>query len=204
MPPDDPDTDQLLAEAVAQNGVATQQLFARFGPRLRRMVAVNLDQRVSARVDPSDIVQEAFAEAFQRLPDYIRTRPISFYPWLRQIAWQRLLKLHRAHIAARRRSVQREDVTMRLPDDSVSELAKRLVASGTNPERKLLQQEIRKRVRMALDELQSKDRSLLIMRYLEHMNLKEISEVLKVTPAAAQMRHARALLRLEQYLADLK
>jgi RNA polymerase sigma-70 factor (ECF subfamily) len=204
MPSDDPDIDQLLSQAAAGDEVATQQLLARHRPRLRRMVAVHLDQRVSARIDPSDIVQEALAEAFQRLPEYIRRRPISFYPWLRQIAWQRLVKLHRAHITAGRRSVRREDDAMRLPDDSVVELAKRLVASGTNPERKLLQKEIRERVRTALDQLQPQDRSLLIMRYLEHMTIREISEVLKLTPAATQMRNARALLRLGQYLADLQ
>jgi RNA polymerase sigma-70 factor (ECF subfamily) len=204
MPPEDPDTDQLLAQAAAGDEVATQQLLARHRPRLRRMVAVHLDQRVSARIDPSDVVQEALAEAFQRLPEYIRRRPISFYPWLRQITWQRLVKLHRAHITAGRRSVHREDDAMQLPDDSVLELAKRLVASGTNPERKLVRQEIRERVRSALDQLQPQDRSLLIMRYLEHMTIREISEVLKLTPAATQMRNARALLRLGQYLADLQ
>jgi RNA polymerase sigma-70 factor (ECF subfamily) len=168
------------------------------------MVAVHLDPRITARVDPSDVVQEALAEAFQRLPRYIERRPVSFYPWLRKIAWQRLMKLHRSHIAAGRRSVRREDAaTVRLPDESVAKLAERLAASGTAPSERLVQEEVRERVRAALDELSPNDRELLVMRYLEHMPLKEISEVLAITPAAAKMRHARALVRLEQLLGEL-
>jgi RNA polymerase sigma-70 factor (ECF subfamily) len=205
MPADNPDTDQLLEQAAAGDEAAAQELLARHRPRLRRMVAVHLDSRISARVDPSDVVQEALAEAFQRLPEYIQRRPVSFYPWLRQIAWQRLVKLHRAHIAAGRRSVHREgDAAIPLPDESALELIDRLAGSGTEPSQRMMQEEIRERVRIALDELGASDRVLLVMRYLEHMTLKEISEVLKVTPAAVKMRHARALQRLERVLGDLK
>jgi RNA polymerase sigma factor (sigma-70 family) len=63
---------------------------------------------------------------------------------------------------------------------------------------------MRERVRSVLDELPANDRELLVMRYLEHMRLKEISEVLNITPAAAKMRHARALVRLEQLLGELE
>jgi RNA polymerase sigma-70 factor (ECF subfamily) len=204
MPVDNPDTDQLLAQVSAGDEAAAQKLLARHRPRLRRMVAVHLDRRISARLDPSDVVQEALAEAFQRLPEYVAKRPVSFYPWLRQIAWQRLVKLHRAHIAAGRRSVRREgDLPVRLPDESFHELAELLASSGADPGQRLVQQEIRQRVRNALENLRPQDRIVLVMRYLEHMTLREISEVLGVTPAAAKMRHARALLRLEDLLGDV-
>jgi RNA polymerase sigma-70 factor (ECF subfamily) len=164
---------------------------------------VHLDPRLSARIDPSDVVQEALAEAYTRLPRYLQERPVSFYPWLRQIAWQRLVKLHRAHISAGKRSVERErEAIVPLSDASVLELAEQLTSSGTEPGQRLVRQEIRERVRAALDQLRPQDRELLVMRYLEHLSMKEISEVLLVTPAAAKMRHARALLRLEVILSD--
>jgi RNA polymerase sigma-70 factor (ECF subfamily) len=40
----------------------------------------------------------------RRLADYLRNRPLPFYPWLRQIAWDRLIELRRRH-RARKRSV---------------------------------------------------------------------------------------------------
>ena len=99
MPYESPDTDQLLEQVAAGSDSAAQSLLARHRRRLSRLVAVHLDPRISARVDPSDVVQELLTEAFQRLPRYVIERPVSFYPWLRQIAWQRLRKLHRGGTA---------------------------------------------------------------------------------------------------------
>src|SRR4051794_25150155 len=87
MPPPGPDTDQLLADAGRGDADARGRLLERHRPRLRRMVALRLDRRLAARADPSDVVQEALLEAAARLDEYLRSRPIPFYPWLRRIAW---------------------------------------------------------------------------------------------------------------------
>ena len=198
-----PDTDQLLRQTAAGDDSAAQALLARYQSRLRRMVAVHLDRHVCARIDPSDVVQEALVEAYQLLPRYVDNPTISFYPWIRQIAWQRLIKVHRAHIASCRRSVYREnDVIMSLPDDSVCDLAAQLAPKSAGPEQFVMREEVREHVRAALEELRPQDRILLVMRYLEHMSLKEIGEALQITTAAAKMRHARALQRLERHLRD--
>ena len=198
-----PDTDQLLKRVSAGDPSATQELLDRYRPRLRAMVAVHLDQRISARIDPSDVVQEAMVEALAKLPSYAQERTISFYPWLRQIAWQRLVKLHKKHLAATRRSVKREDrAELPLSDDSIIQLADRLASSGTEPGQALVKEEIRERVRAALDELRYADREVLVMRYLEHLSIKEISASLEVTQDTIKKRHTRALERLERVLGD--
>ena len=69
------DTDQLLNRASAGDPSATQELLDRYRSRLRGMVAVHLDQRISARVDPSDVVQEALAEARLARTGLGRNRP---------------------------------------------------------------------------------------------------------------------------------
>lgn len=204
MPDSQPDTDQLLNLTVAGDQTAAQELMTRYRPRLRRMVVVHLDRRISARIDPSDVVQEAFAEAFQKLSSYAKERTISFYPWLRQIAWQRLVKLHKTHLAAARRSVAREDHgKLPLPDESVAQLVDRLTSSASEPAQKVVKEEICQRVRTALAGLRAADRELLVMRYLEHMSLKEISEATATSLTAVRKRHTRALERLEQELTDL-
>src|SRR5207248_2646216 len=92
--PDDAETEELLARARRGDDSARQTLLARHRDRLGRMVAVRLDRRVAPRVDPSDVVQEALFEADRRLPEYLREHPLPFYPWLRRIAWERLVKIH--------------------------------------------------------------------------------------------------------------
>src|SRR5262245_33964409 len=131
-PSPDPDTDQLLADASRGDAHARGRLLERHRPRLRRMVAVRLDRRLAARVDPSDVVQEALLEASARLDEYLRDRPIPFYPWLRRLAYVRVADAYRRHLRAGRRSVEREEPAP-LPDGSAMELADRLLAPGGGP-----------------------------------------------------------------------
>jgi RNA polymerase sigma-70 factor (ECF subfamily) len=85
------DTDELIARASKGDDLARQQLLVRHRDRLRQMVAVRMDPRLAARVDPSDIVQEAPADATVHLSDDLRDRPMPFYVWLRRLAWERLV-----------------------------------------------------------------------------------------------------------------
>jgi RNA polymerase sigma-70 factor (ECF subfamily) len=61
------DTDELLDRTGRGDDRARDLLMARHRARLRTMIAVRMDPRFAARVDPSDIVQEALADANQLL-----------------------------------------------------------------------------------------------------------------------------------------
>jgi RNA polymerase sigma-70 factor (ECF subfamily) len=129
-----PDTDELLRLTGAGDRGARGALLERHRDRLRRMIALRIDPRLAARVDPSDVVQEALAEADRRLDRYVHEQPLPFYPWLRQLAWDRLADQHRRHVQADRRSVKREEAApWGLPDSSAAELADRLFAPGESP-----------------------------------------------------------------------
>jgi RNA polymerase sigma-70 factor (ECF subfamily) len=197
-----PDTAELIELTVRGDAAARQQLLVRHRKRLVKMVAVRLDRGVAARLDPSDVVQEALAEAAQHLDEFLRTRPVPYYAWLRQFAWERLVKLHRHHIRSKKRSVTREEAwSMPLPEDSVLRLA-RLVASGASPSQALIRNELRERLRAALDELAPHDREILVMRNLEQLPIAEIAEVLGLTEGAVKVRHLRALRRLRAILGE--
>ena len=165
-----------------------------------RMVAVRLDKRLAARVDPADIVQEALLDAAQNLDEYLRTRPLPYYPWLRQFAWQRLSKLHRHHLGTKRRDAGREQSwDGALPDHSAALLAQRLLASnGTSPSRQAIRSELKERVQAALAKLSERDREVLVLRHLEQMTTAEIAATLAISEAAVKKRHVRALERLRE------
>lgn len=199
--PDSPDTEILLQRAARGDRMAVEELLRRHRRRLRQMVALRLDSRLKTRIDPSDVVQDALLEASRRLPDYLRDRPLPYYPWLRQIAWQRLYDLHVLHVETQERSVTREaHLQMELSDESLMHLAKRLVFSGSGPTTHVLRDELRWRVQLALDKLHAFDRELLILRYLEQLSSKEIGAILGATEAAVNMRHLRALKRMQKVL----
>jgi RNA polymerase sigma-70 factor (ECF subfamily) len=136
------------------------------------------------------------------LAAYLRDRPLPFYPWLRRIAWERLVKVHRRHLQARIRSAAREEPGgLPLPDESAVDLARRLAASGTSPSARVVREEVCIRVRSALDHLGPRDRDVLVMRYLEQLTNREIAAALGITEGAVKVRHLRALERLRGLLA---
>jgi RNA polymerase sigma-70 factor, ECF subfamily len=198
---DQVDTDWLVEQARRGSAEARTGLMERHRARLRQMVSLRLDPRLAARVDPSDVVQEALAAAYPRLDGYLSNPPLPFYPWLRQFAWDCLLQLHRRHVKAGRRSVKREEVsTPGLSNESVLKLSERLMSRGSSPSNHMIRQELRDRLQAALAKLAPGDREILVMRNLEQMPAVEIAAVLGVKEGTVRVRHLRALERLRALL----
>jgi RNA polymerase sigma-70 factor (ECF subfamily) len=195
--PDSADTQGLLERARAGDRVAFEQLFARYRAFLRQVVELRMDPRLRARVDPSDVVQEAQLDAFRQLGDFLDRRPMPFRLWLRKAAQQRLLKVQRRHVETARRAVGRE---LALPEQSSVLLAEHLLASASTPSERLGRSEAARRVRQAVAQLPEADREILVLRDFEGLSNQEVAYLLRVDPAAASKRHARALLRLRQVL----
>ena len=198
------ETERLLRLACSGDEAAKNELFDRYRGRLRQMVAARLDGRLNARVDPSDVVQDALRDAARRFDSYFADDPQrGVYLWMRQITWDRLTDLHRKHISTEKRSVARERRwAPSLNDESVLALAKSLVATDTNPEWHAIQAEMSARVREALDGLKENDREILVLRHLEELEVPEIAELLGISPTTVTTRHLRALQRLRKSLGD--
>lgn len=195
------DTTQLMERARAGDSDAVDCLLRRHTDRLKRMVAIRMDQRVRARFDPSDVIQESLVIAHSRLGDYLEKRPLPFYPWLRGIAWEKLLQLQEKHLEAQKRSVRREEkIDLRVTDESISELAQLLAGSMTAPSERMMRDELRDRVRKALRSLRHHDREILELLYLEQLKSNEIAAVLDLSPATVRKRHYRALTRLSRLI----
>jgi len=59
------------------------ELFDRYRQRLRLMVHLRMDRRLQARIDSSDVLQEAFLEAAERYENYKRKPTMPPLLWLR-------------------------------------------------------------------------------------------------------------------------
>ena len=203
LPPSGPDdTDLLLRSAAAGDTVAIESLLERHRKRLRRMIALRLDDRLAARVDASDVVQEALADAARKLADYARNRPLPFYPWLHRLAAERLAEVHRRHRRSKARSVVREEANaFAWPDSSSRLIVDCLAASDPTPSHALIREERSRHVHAALQGLPAIDREILMMHYLEELNFPEIAAILDIGEGAAKMRHLRALRRIRALMA---
>ena len=199
--PDSEKIRELVDLAVQGDRGAMDQLLAPHRDRLRRMVAVRIDPRLAARVDPSDVVQETLVEASKQLADYLDRRTLPFYTWLRELAWKRLVGLYRFHVLAQRRSVEREQADwIGLSDDSALGLAGQLAATMSSPSERFAQAELKDRLQAALAQLSTQDREIIVMRHLEQLQVEEIAAILNMSPSAVKMRRMRAFERLRMIL----
>ncbi|MEZ6115792.1 MAG: sigma-70 family RNA polymerase sigma factor [Pirellulaceae bacterium] len=198
---DETNTEQLLQRARNGNTDAVDQLFERHRRRLRGMVQVRMDPRLMSRLDPSDVVQETLVVAHKRFDDFLENRPIPFYPWLRRMAWNHLVDLHRRHVGSQKRSVNRE-VQFGISDNSALLLAGQLSSSSMSPSQKLMEKELKQRVMETLDAMPEDQREIIVMRHLEGMSIDEIAAALDMPKGTVMSRHFRGLQAMRRILDD--
>ena len=202
MGSDDSAVSDLLRRAAAGDEQAANDLFARHRDRLRAMVRLRLNRRLQGRVDPSDVLQEAYLEVSKGFADYLRDPKIPFYLWLRHVTGQKLIAVHRRHLGARMRDADRELSLYRgaLPQASSASLAAQLLGRLTSASRAALRAELQLRVQEALNGMDPLDREVLALRHFEMLTNSEVAEVLGVKKSAASNRYVRALERLRDLL----
>jgi RNA polymerase sigma-70 factor (ECF subfamily) len=72
MASDPSESSELLRRAGAGDQEAVTELFSRYRDRLRAMVRLRLNRRLQGRVDPSDVLQEAFLEISKGFPERLK------------------------------------------------------------------------------------------------------------------------------------
>ena len=199
------ETLRLIGLARAGDRQALSALLERHRDRLRRMVELRLDWRLQARIDASDIVQDAFLEIASRLDEYLRAPELPLFLWLRLVVGQRLATVHRHHLGTQMRDAGREVSLYRdaLPAASSAALAGQLLGRQTSPSQAAIRAERVIRLQEALNTLDAVDREVLALRHFEQLTAAETARVLGISEEAAAKRYIRALKRLKQILAGM-
>jgi RNA polymerase sigma-70 factor, ECF subfamily len=199
------EAEALLRRAADGDPECWGTLWTLHAPRLRRLVAFRMDQRLQGRLDPSDVIQEACLEAWQHLADYLRDPDLPFFLWLRGIAGNKLRELHRHHLGTQMRDAGREVSIYRgtMPEASSAALAAQLLGHGTHASEAAIRAEVKVRLQEALNQLDPLDREVLALRHFEQLSPRETAQVLGIKEKAAGMRYVRALRRLKEVLIAL-
>jgi RNA polymerase sigma-70 factor, ECF subfamily len=198
------ETTELLARLRAGDKRALVDLFQRYRGRLKRMVELRMDWRLQARLDASDVLQEAFLDIASRLDDYLREPKLSPFVWLRLCVGEELVNLHRRHLGTRMRDAGREvSLNRGLPAASSAALASMLLGKLTSPTQAAVRAEQIARLQEALNALEPLDREVLGLRHFEQLSRGETAQILGVSEDAAAKRYVRALKRLKEILAQL-
>ena len=176
--------------------------FSRYEDRLLRMVVFRLDPRLQGRIDPSDVLQETYLNAAKRLDGYLENPAAPVFVWLRGIAEQTMIDVHRRHLGAKARNASLEislHRTGRGLATSVS-LAAQLVADITSPSQAAVREEMLAELQDAFEVMDPIDREVLALRHFEGLTNVEVAEVLGLRATAASNRYIRALRRLKSVL----
>ncbi len=204
MWPDSEETQNLLRQAREGDAQAVNHLMERHRQSLRRMVQLRLDRALAGRVDASDVVQDVLIEANTRLDDFVRDGSMPFHLWLRQLAKDRIIDMHRRHRGAQRRSVDREEQMVAGGNSDRSEFDRMagLEDQELTPAAASIRRELESRFLSALGELNEDDREIVMMRHYEHLSNSDVATTLGLSPAAAGMRYLRALRKLRSVLGE--
>jgi RNA polymerase sigma-70 factor (ECF subfamily) len=192
----------LLQRAGQGDQQALGELFARHQSRLRRMVQLRLDRRLQGRLDPSDVLQEAYLEFARSLAEYLGNPQVPIFLWLRLITGRKLQALHRHHLGTQARDAGREVSLHRgpLPEASSVSLAAQLLGRYTTPSQQAVRAELQIHIQEALNSMDPIDREVLALRHFEQLSNSETAQVLNLSEAAASNRFVRALKRLKAIL----
>jgi RNA polymerase sigma-70 factor (ECF subfamily) len=202
MDQDENNSVDLIRRAAAGEAAALAALWERHRGRLRQMIRLRLDRRLQSRVDPSDVLQEAYLDLADRLTDYARDHPMPPYLWMRLVTGQRLMQVHRRHLGAAMRDADREISLHQgaLPQASSASLAAHLLGHLTSASQAAVRAERQLQLQQALNAMEPVDREIIALRHFEELSNGEAADVLGLSKGAASKRYVRAMIRLQAVL----
>jgi RNA polymerase sigma-70 factor (ECF subfamily) len=181
---------------------ALAELFSIYRPRLWRMVNFRLHPRLQGRVDPDDVLQDAWLMAVNRITYFLRDASHSSFIWFRMIVNQALIDLHRHHLGAEKRNAARDVPVFSgwASGSTSSSMAFHLCGHLTSPSSAVNRAELAKQLDTILQGMNEVDREVLALRHFEELSNSETARVLNMSEQAASGRYIRALGRLKQIL----
>ena len=188
----------LVLNHLRKGGVTElTNLFEHHRTSLRNLIKRNLNGKLLARFDPSDIIQEAFIRAKERLDQYLESPKIHPNIWIRILCRQLLFEQTRSQLRACRTPFKEVGAVEGQP---VVEL---LVDSTTSARTKLAVKEAQAELWQELANLPTLESEIIDMRHADCMTFREIGEILEMNTEAVKKRYYRALKSLRENAGEL-
>lgn len=194
------DPGHLLQRARAGDGSTLGRLLERYRPYLELLARVQIGRRLQGKVDPSDVVQEAFLGASRDFPKFRGTTEPEFLSWLRQVLASVLANLVRHYQGTQRRDVRLERQLAVELGQSSQALDRQLVAAQSSPSQQAIRREQSVLLAEALGRLPEEWRELLILRHLDGLSFPEVARRLGRTVDVVKKQWPRALASLRRLL----
>ena len=175
----------------------------RFRDYLRLLARLELDPRLRAKLDPSDLVQQTLLYAHRALPSFTFRGDRELAAWLRRILANQLADAAR-HLGRQRRNAGRERSLEAALEASSARLEAFLADDGSSPSEGAERNERLLRLAAALAILPDAQREAVTLHHLQGRSLAEVALNLGRTPAAIMGLLHRGLKALRDQLRDLE
>jgi RNA polymerase sigma-70 factor (subfamily 1) len=189
--------DSLLECATRGEAAALSTLLKRHGPEVARKLKVGDKWR--SVLDPDDVMQITYVEAFLRIGEFRPRGPKSFRSWLRQIAANNLRDAIRG-FSRDKRPPPKLRLDAPGTEDSVAALYELLGVTSTTPSRVVEREEAVAMLESAIRELPRDYATVVRLHHLEGMTGPAVANVMGRSRGAVFMLLARAHDRLREIL----
>lgn len=189
--------DALVARAVSGDADALGELLYQHGPAIEQNLRIGRAWR--AALDPADVMQVTYLEAFLGIERFDPSRAGAFPAWLQRIAENNLRDAIRG-LERQKRPPAEQRAELPVDGDSMMGLCVLLGATTTTPSRIMARGDLQRAVEAAVASLPP-DYATVIRRYdLESQSIAQVAAELGRSPGAVHMLRARAHDRLRELL----
>lgn len=196
-----PGPERLLAEARQGDRDRLGALLELYRNYLLLVARTGIDLHLRGQVNPSDMVQEAFLEAFRDFEQFRGGTEAEFLGWLRRILVHNLARLAERQLHAGKRDARRQvslEQRMAALESSAAGLGTALVSSVPSPSGQAQRREWGALLADQLARLPPDYREVIVLRNLEGLAFEEVGRRMDRTAAAVRVLWLRALDRLRQ------
>jgi RNA polymerase sigma-70 factor (ECF subfamily) len=190
--------EELLAGAISARGEQLGRLLDLYRNYLRLLARVEIGRRLQAKVDASDLVQEAMLEAHKNFTSFRGASEAEFVAWLRQIMATVLCACLRRYLGTQKRDIRLERTLRESLDRSSLLMGQGLVDPHSSPSQQAVRREQAVLLADALARLPEDYREVLVFRHLEGLSFPEISHRMGRSLDSVEKLWVRGLARLRQ------
>jgi RNA polymerase sigma-70 factor, ECF subfamily len=183
---------ELIERARVGDQAALGELLEKYRRYLWGLADKMLDDRVAARIDASDIVQQTCLSVHKQITEFEGNDDAQFAAWLRQIHERNIRNAARNLLHAGKRAIDREK---RVSD------AEAYAARQTTASQHAVRSEESARLAQAIAQLPQDEQEALRRRYLDGESMVEIATGMGLTKDALVWLMKRAMASLRQNLA---
>jgi len=202
---DQADPERLLEAARQSKEEHLGRLLELYRNYLNLMARTQIDLHLQAQVNPSDLVQEAFMEAYRDFGQFQGATEREFLAWLRRILVHNLGNLVEKQVRAQKRDVRRQvslDHRVAAMEHSAARIESTLVSPWSSPSVQAQRREMATLLADQLARLPANYREAIVLRNLEGLSFEEVAQRMKRTSAATRVLWLRAIEKLRQLLKE--